>query len=207
MPDIFVTLNQYLTFYPLVAFIALLLAGLNVPISEDLIIITGALLCHEEPSLLPSCLAALYAGTIISDFMSYWLGVQVKKGAVKIRFAARAFSPKNIDKMRYYLNRYGIFTFIVCRFIPFGVRNTLFMTSGILGLRIRMFALYDITAAAISVNTLFFLVYRFGEDIKKPVKIAGIILFALLVSGLTALLFRCISRKYRAWRSKPKGHA
>ena len=192
MPNIFALLSQYIAFFPLVAVISLLLAGLNLPISEDLIIITGALLSHKKPDLLVYNLLALYIGVIASDFFVYWVGTKVRKGAVRSKFFKRLVPEKALGRMHHYLDKYGIFTFIICRFIPFGIRNTLFFTSGLFNLRFRLFCIYDIVAAAISVNTLFFLVFYFGDTVRKPIKIAGIILFIALVSGIVSLLIRCL---------------
>jgi len=200
--DIFSSLSQYIHFFPLVAVISLLLAGLNIPVSEDLVIITGALLNQEvvqtqvkgaRGMLLPSLLA-IYAGVIISDFMSYYLGTLIRKGVFKAKFADSMFSPKNLERFHRHLNRHGSLTFIVCRFIPFGIRNTLFMTSGFLGLPLRRFALYDIPAAIISVNTLFFLVYYFGDEVQNPIRVAGIILFVLLAIAVVFLVIRFLMR-------------
>jgi membrane protein DedA with SNARE-associated domain len=195
MSGFFTFLYQHIDFFPLAALICLILAGLNIPISEDLIIITGALVSRVNGSLLVPSLLAIYAGVIISDFLVYLIGTWVRKGTIKRKFAARILSLKLAERIRRYLDKFGIFTFIVCRFIPFGVRNTLFMTSGLFGLPFRLFALYDIIAVAISTNVLFFLVYRFGEDIKKPMKAVGIILFAFFVSGILALLARFIYQR------------
>ncbi|MDR1898841.1 MAG: DedA family protein [Treponema sp.] len=197
MSGFFTFLNQYIEFFPLAAFICLILAGLNIPISEDLIIIAGALVSQADDSLLVPTLLAIYVGVILSDFLVYFIGTRVRKGAVKNKFAARILSLKLLERIRYCLDKFGVFTFIVCRFIPFGVRNTLFMSSGLFGLPFRLFALYDIIAVAISTNVLFFLVYHFGEEMKKPIKAAGIILFIFLVSGILALIVRFIHR----WRS------
>ena len=192
MPDFFAILNQYIDYFPLVAFLGLLLAGLNLPVSEDLIIITGAILCHKKPSIMPATLVSIYIGVILTDFFVYWVGTKVRKGTGKIKFFARMIPEKAMDKMHDNLNKYGIFTFVVCRFIPFGVRNTLFFTSGFFNLRLRLFILFDVIAAMISVNTLFFLTYRFGEGVRKPIKIAGIILFIALVSCIISLVVRFI---------------
>jgi len=100
--------------------------------------------------------------------------------------------------MKYFLDKYGIFTFIVGRFIPFGVRNTMFFSAGFFQLKFKLFIVYDIVAAMISVNTLFFITYRFGEAAKKPFKIAGIILFVALVSGLISMIIRFIIK----WRRR-----
>jgi membrane protein DedA with SNARE-associated domain len=190
MTGILGTLSQYIDFFPLLALVCLLLAGLNVPMSEDLIIITGAILSRKDPSILCSTLAAIYTGVIVSDFMVYWIGTRIRKGVSKSRAVTKVLTKKRFETLRYYLGKFGIFTFIVCRFIPFGVRNSLFMVSGIVKLRLRVFSLYDIVAAAISTNTLFFLVYFLGEEIEKPFKIAGIILFILLVCGLGFIIVR-----------------
>jgi len=199
---IFSSLCQYIQFYPLVAVVSLLLAGINIPISEDLVIITGALLNQEmvqthvkgaRGMLIPSLLA-IYAGVIISDFVSYYLGTLIRKGVFKAKFADSVFSPKNLERFHRHLDKHGLLTFIVCRFIPFGVRNTLFMTSGFLELPLRRFALYDIPAALISTNTLFFLVYYFGDEVQNPIQAAGIILFVLLTIAVAFLVIRFLTR-------------
>ena len=196
MPDFFDLIHQYIGFFPLAAFIALLLAGINIPISEDLVIITGALVCHEDKSLLIPTFAAIYCAVVIGDFACYWLGTRLRNGFKNSRFIVLLFSPKHIERMGRYLKRYGIFTFIVCRFIPFGVRNTLFLSSGFLSLPLRRFALYDIPAATISISTLFFLVYYFGEMIKKPIKVVGVILFAMILLAVVLGIIRIV----RQWR-------
>jgi membrane protein DedA with SNARE-associated domain len=192
MHDIFARISQYAEYYPLIAFVALMLAGLSVPISEDLIIITGALLCQGKPSMLVPIFVATYTGVVISDYFPYLLGIYIRKGTIKSNFIGRLFSPKRIVRIHRYLDRYGIFAFIVGRFIPFGVRNTMFLSSGLFGLRLRRFALYDTTAATISVSALFFLAYRFGEAVEKPFQAVGIVLFILLLSLLIFVVIRII---------------
>ena len=181
----------------------MLLAGINLPISEDLIIITGALLSHKEPDLLVYNLIAIYIGVISTDFFVYWVGTRVRSGASKTGFFARLVPEKTLNRMRYFLDKYGIFTFIVGRFIPFGVRNTMFFSSGFFQLRFRLFVIYDLVAAMTSINTLFFLTYHFGEAAKKPLKIAGVILFVALVSGLISLIIRSTIKWRRRRAAKP----
>ncbi|MDR1429897.1 MAG: phosphatidylserine decarboxylase [Spirochaetaceae bacterium] len=191
----FASLVNYVRFFPAAALAGLLLAGLNVPISEDLVIITGALVSRGAPGLLVPSLLAIYAGVVISDFISFFIGTLIRKGVVKAKFATALLSPKKLDKVRRLLDKNGFLTFIVCRFIPLGVRNTLFMASGFLALPVRRFAVYDIIAAAISVNTLFFLVYCFGEDVENPFRIAGLLLFALLCIAALAFAIRFIVKR------------
>jgi membrane-associated protein len=190
MPDFFAFLSGYINYYPLAALVCLLLAGCSIPISEDLIIITGAILSEEEPFLLAPNLIAIFIGVIASDFLMYRIGAWVRKGTAKSGYFSALVPERAMEKMHEKLDKYGVFTFIVCRFIPFGVRNTLFFTSGFFNMRLRVFALYDIIAALISVNALFFLAYFLGDDVKRPLKIAGVVLFILLVSGVIMLFVR-----------------
>ena len=200
MLNIFELLGNYIEYFPLIAFFGLVLAGCNLPISEDLIIITAALLSLEKPSILLPSLIAIYAGVVSTDFFMYWVGTKVRNGASKWGFFIKLVPEKALEKMQYYLNKYGIFTFIAGRFIPFGFRNTMFFTSGFIKLKFRRFVVYDIVAAGISINTLFFLTHEFGENAKRPLKIAGIILFAVAVSSIIAIIIRLVV----LWHKKKK---
>jgi membrane-associated protein len=206
MSDIIAWISQYTEFYPLVAIILLLLASLSIPLSEDLIIITGALLCRGDPSMLIPTFAALYCGVIMSDYIPYTMGKYIRKGTLKSNFFTRLFSQRRLDKMHHYLEKFGIFTFIVGRFIPFGVRNTLFFSSGFIGLRLRRFAVYDITAATISVTTLFSLVYIFGDEIEKPFHAVGKILFLMVLSTVVFIAIRIIRSIIYSWKEAHNSH-
>ena len=192
MPDILVLLSDHVKFFPLVAFGGLILGGLSLPVSEDLIIITGALLSHEMPGIMGYNLISIYLGVICTDYLMYFIGRRVRSGAAKTGVFSRIVPEKALSKMQYFLGKYGIFTFIVCRFIPFGVRNILCITAGFSKLKLNFFAIYQFIASMISINTLFFLTYRFGEGIKRPLKLAGIILFIFFLSAIISLIIRLI---------------
>ena len=198
MTEILCGLGQYISYFPLVVFIALLLAGLNIPISEDILIITSAILAQSNKELLIPLYIALYAGIVISDHMVYWEGRLINKGVLKIKFIATVLDESKLSSVRNHLNKYGILTYIVCRFIPFGVRNTLFMASGILNMRYRDFILYDTVAATLSSFTMYTLFYHLGAAVEKPVKVVGTILFIVLLFVLSVIT----SRLFMLWRKK-----
>jgi membrane protein DedA with SNARE-associated domain len=179
-----------------------LLASLNLPISEDLIIITGAILSHEDSSNLFHNLAAIYFGVVLSDFLAYWVGTRVRKGAAKASVFTKVVPESAMNKMHHYLDKYGIFTFIVGRFIPFGVRNTLCFSSGFFDLRLRRFIVYDIVSSLISVNTLFFLVYEFGEAVERRIETAGLILFIAFALAIISFIVSLIVKWRRSKTAK-----
>jgi membrane protein DedA with SNARE-associated domain len=185
--NFFAAISSYIQFFPLAAFVCLMLAGLNLPISEDLIIIAGSQVCRTNHKLLVPSLIAIYAGIVLSDVVSFFIGRQIGRGAQKFKRFRKALPISRVEKVRYYLEKYGIGTFIVCRFIPFGVRNALFLSSGFLNMKLKRFVLYDFPAAIISMNTLFWLTFFLGRAIMgtvKNVRIVMVIILALVVIGL-----------------------
>ncbi len=195
MHQIMESINLYITYAPLAAFIMLILAGLNLPFSEDLIIITSALLARTNNEILLNLYIALLADAIISDHMAYWIGNRIGHGLRK-KNLDKFLTPARLDTVHHYVKKYGIFSFIVCRFIPFGVRNTLFISAGIMRMRYALFTLFDTIAALISVTTLYFLFYHLGSAIERPFHIIGIILFILLLTLITMGGLKL----YRLWK-------
>lgn len=180
-------ISTYVHFWPLVCFCALLLAGFNIPISEDVMIIMSALISIQDPIWLIPNYIGLYAGIYASDLISYWFGRFVGNGVIKINFVARKLTPRRIQKITHQLDKHGFLTFIITRFIPFGARNTLFMTSGMIRFNFPKFMLFDGIAAVVSSSTLYFLVFFIGEAAAEFLQVIGYILFVLLVIGLTVM--------------------
>ena len=192
--SLFEYLRNLIYYYPIFAFVALLLAGLNIPLSEDVIIIGGALIAQADDSLILPCILALYLGVAMSDSISYFLGLLAARGTIKIKAIKKVLNNRYTSKLQSNLDRHGILTFIICRFIPFGIRNTLFMSSGFFGLKYKRFLLFDIISSFISVNTLFWLVFIFGETAEKPLHIAGLALLAVLAFFVIAALVRLLKK-------------
>jgi len=135
---------------------------------------------------------AIYVGVVIGDHISYWIGYNLGHKIKKFKWFAKRLSDKKISIIQKYLNKYGIFTYIVCRFIPFGIRNTLFMSSGFSRMNYKLFTIYDLIAATINTSTLYFLVYFLGRSAEKPFKVAGIVLFILLFITLITIILKFV---------------
>ena len=99
-----------------------MLAGLNFPISEDLlIIISGVLASTVVPENTWKLFLAVVLGAYLSDWIPYWLGRCFGPNLWKLRWFSRMIKPERLDQVRDYYSRYGILTLLVGRFIPFGV--------------------------------------------------------------------------------------
>ena len=182
-------IGQYISYFPLVIFISLLLGGFNLPISEDIIVITAALLCKQEKASIPAFYAALYFGAVISDYLVYFWGWLLRRGRISGIFFSKLINETTIDRISNALERHGFLTFLCGRFIPFGVRNIIAMTSSFVGFPFYKFALFDAVAAACNISALFWLVYFLGLRGGHFMKVIGIVLFLLFV-GLSIYILR-----------------
>lgn len=181
-------IGNYVSYFPLVIFIGLFLGGLNLPISEDVLVIMSAVICQNEKASIPIFLLALYFGAVLSDYMVYFWGRMIRKGTVSIKFFSKIINEKNTSRLLLALQRYGIFTYIVTRFIPFGIRNAVSMTSGFVKYPFYKFAIYDFIAALCNISVLFFFVYFFGTKGSNIVKTIGIVFFVLFLAVIAYLL-------------------
>lgn len=153
-----------------IIFILLMLAGLNVPISEDFLLLTGGAIastCIPDHAL--RLFIWIYFGCWISAWEAYWIGRLLGPKLYTIRWFSHVITPGRIEKLHHYYEKFGIFTFIMGRFIPGGVRNALFMSSGLGKMPFLKFILRDGFACMISTTTIFSLGYYFGQNYRTIV--------------------------------------
>jgi membrane protein DedA with SNARE-associated domain len=167
-----------------IIFGALLLAGFNIPVSEDGMLFISGVLASHYPDHLVRLFIAVYMGAYLSDLICYTLGLKVGPKLFEIKFFANMVPPERIDKIHNFYERYGIVTLLVGRFIPFGVRNGLFLTAGLGKMDFKKFALADLLACTISTVVFFTLYYHFGNSIIEYVKQGNIVLFGLVAIGI-----------------------
>lgn len=186
--------NAHIDYAPWIICGLLLLAGLNIPVSEDLMNFTTGFLASQNPDKVVPLYLGLIAGAYFSDLISYCLGRFVGPGLFRIKWFSKMVTMDRLDQVNHFFNRYGMMTLIIGRFIP-GIRNPLFMSCGLSRMNAAKFALADFIATLLSVTSYFYLYYTFGEAIKDTIQKANAIIFGLF--AVTAIGF-FIWKKYRA---------
>ncbi|RLA20489.1 MAG: DedA family protein, partial [Gammaproteobacteria bacterium] len=76
-----------------IIFGALLLAGLNIPVSEDAMLFIAAILASSHPEYLIHLFLGVYLGAYFSDLICYGLGRKVGPKLFKIKFFAGMVPP------------------------------------------------------------------------------------------------------------------
>jgi membrane protein DedA with SNARE-associated domain len=154
-----------------ISFGLLVLAGLNLPVSEDLVfIVSSSIAATMVPENSAIIFIACFLGAYTSDIMAYGIGrfaagnLLKNESLKKLPLISSLFSEKKLESLRGYFNRYGTKTLFFGRFIPFGIRNILFMTSGLIRMDIRKFMLVDFAALACTSTVLYSLGYSLGQN-------------------------------------------
>ena len=173
-----------------IIFGVLLLAGLNIPVSEDAMLFISAILASQNPEYLMQLFIGVYLGAYFSDLICYSLGRMIGPKLFEIRFFANMVPPERITKISTYYEKYGVVTLILGRFIPFGVRNALFLTAGLGKMNFIKFALSDLLACTISSVSFFSLYYFYGESVIAYIKQGNMLLFSLVLVLLCVFWFR-----------------
>lgn len=146
-------------------FVLLLLAGVNIPVSEDLILILGGVIVSVcVPDHYTIMFIFLYLGCIISAYEAYWLGHHYGHKLYETPGFRHIVTRERIHRLKTFMERYGLLTFVVGRFIPGGMRNAIFITSGMARMPFPVFVFRDGIAALISTFVLFQLGYIFGRS-------------------------------------------
>jgi membrane-associated protein len=146
-------------------FTALILAGFNVPVCSDLMILLAAVLAA---TVVPETLWLLYGSVLVGCYLSamcaYWLGRLLGPALGKSIFFRKLINPLRLAKIRQFYEKYGLWTLIVGRFIPFGARNCIFMSSGMSKLSFGKFILKDALACTIWCSTAFYFFFTLGKN-------------------------------------------
>lgn len=175
----------------LIIFSLLMLAGLNVPISEDVcLLVGGALAATCVPDHTLRMYLWIYFGCWMSASEAYWIGRLLGPKLYDIRWFNRILTPKRIATLHHYYEKFGIFTFIIGRFIPGGARNALFMTAGLGKMHYLKFVLRDGFACLISSAVIFSLGYSFGQN--YPLLIHYFKTYNLIALAVFGVLALCV---------------
>ncbi len=190
MENIIEFINIHVAWAPLIIFGLLILAGFNLPVSEDLMLFTSAVLAANNPQYLFPLLLGVFAGAYLSDLIAYWLGRTLGPKLWNIKLFAKMVSTDKITMISNYYDKYGVLTLIFGRFIPFGVRNALFISAGLGKMNFFKFSMSDLLACIISTAVYFPLYYFYGESVIHYIKQGNIIIFTLATIILITILIR-----------------
>jgi membrane-associated protein len=180
-------LEKWGSFAPYIIFLLALLAGLNFPISIDILVTITAIIAAKY---LPEKTYLLFSLFTLGCIFSAWLSYSVGRTFTKF------IKKEKSEKIANYIKKFGFLVFLVCRFVPFGIRNALFMTSGFSKFPFKKFAIYDAISCTIWSTIFFSLIYNLGTNFEivlgyfKKFNLIIIALFSILILVFAVFLWK-----------------
>lgn len=195
MEQLFSTICDHAEWAPEILFLLLLIAGLNIPISEDIILITGGAitaLCIPEHHL--KMYIFIFLGCWMSAWECYAIGRFFGPALYNIKWFNHWINPTTVASVNEKIDKYKYLTFIVIRFIPGGIRNTLFLTCGLGKMPFKTFIFRDGIAAFISSFVIFHLGFEFAAHYDEIIQTVHqyqyyfLLFWILAIVGLVSVL-------------------
>jgi membrane protein DedA with SNARE-associated domain len=141
-------------FYPIFG-LALLLAGLCMPISADLVLLTAGYLAYSGQAdygvLIPVAILAILGG----DTMMFGIGRKFGRRVLGVWPFRKVFTPERVARTEAGFRDQGYRVVFLARFMP-GIRTVFMFTSGTLGLQYWKFIAYDFAGALIVIPATLF---------------------------------------------------
>jgi len=196
MDQIYFFIFKHSSFAPFFIFLLFLLAGMNIPISIDILVIIASVIAAK---ILPDKLFYLYfsclCGCYFSGWVAYWIGRLAGRKILTTSLGKKLFPEKKMEQLLCFYKRYGFTTLLIGRFIPFGVRNGIFMSSGVSKASFKTFALRDLFPCLLWSSVTFFSFYKLADSydlLIKYLKIINIIIFSTF--AVAVIFFICYKR-------------
>lgn len=188
----------------ILVFLILLACGLGVPIPEDITLFCAGVLAYYGNANVYLMIVVSFWGVMIGDSIIFLLGAKYGRMLTRRWFFAKFLPEERLEVGRKKFKKWGNKLIFAARFMP-GLRAPVFFTAGTLHVPFRVFFFYDGLAAMLSVPTIVYLVYHFGDElemiVKKIKKVQTGVL--LVIFGIIVILAIHWYIGYRRSKSRP----
>ena len=144
----------------------LFIAGLGVPIPEELPILSAGVLAHEGLARWWIALPVCFAGVIAGDAVLYWVGHHWGERILDWWIVRRVLSREREERLKGAYRRHGVKIVFTARHVM-GVRAAAFLTAGISRVPFWKFLACDAAAALVSVPLAFGAAFLFTDQIRE----------------------------------------
>jgi membrane-associated protein len=158
---------------------------------DSLLFVVGAL-CGLGLMNLPLTLALLVAAAVLGNQTNYAIGRHVGPRVFQWQ-NSRIFNKAAFDRTHAFYEKYGGFTLIAGRFMPF-VRTFAPFVAGVAQMSRSRFTLFDVTGAVLWIGSLTIAGYLFGNIPWVQQHLSKIIWAMILIPGLVIL--------FGAWKAR-----
>jgi membrane protein DedA with SNARE-associated domain len=170
-------------------FFGVMLENSGLPIPGETILLLAGFFAAQGHFSVPMVMLIAATGAVVGDNIGFAIGHHYGRGILE-RFGRFVFlTPRRLDHITNYFDRYGNKTILVARFIT-GLRVFAAVLAGASNMRWRTFLVYNVAGAVLWSVVITTLGYLFGQSWPLLVKWVGrsglFLLVALVVIGVIA---------------------
>ena len=147
-------------------FLILFIAGLGVPIPEELPIVTGGVLSNQMVLRWWIALPVCIVGVLVGDVVLYWAGHHWGEHVLAWRPVRWVLTPAREEQLKTAYRTHGVKIVFTARHVM-GLRAAAFLTAGIARIPFWKFLAVDGAAALVSVPFGFFLAFLFADQVEQ----------------------------------------
>jgi membrane protein DedA with SNARE-associated domain len=147
-------------------FLVLFVAGLGVPIPEEMPIVLSGVLAHEGVVRWWLALVVCLLGVLAGDVTLYWIGRHWGERVLAWRPVRAVMSREREEALKAAYSRHGVKIVFTARHVM-GLRAAAFLTAGIARVPFGRFLLADAAAAMLGVPLGFGLAFFFTDEIEQ----------------------------------------
>ena len=136
-------------FGAITVFVAFLVSGIGLHLSEDLILIPAGWLSANDPKFFWELAAAAYAGIVLGDLGWFLLCRTFGARLLQSKFFKRMFHPRRLLEVKHQIDQRGVLVLIAARFIP-GTRTPVITMCGVLHMATWKFILVEAVCVLIT---------------------------------------------------------
>lgn len=173
-------------------FAALVAAGMGMPLPEDIVFISGAILAQRGVTDLRVTVAVLACGVFVGDTVLFFLARRIGPAIYERKFVKRVMPPDRRAWFEDKIRRYGMLVVFCARHVA-GLRGAIFAISAIHGISYPRFIIADMLALVVSLPLFMALGWYFSTSIDTALSHAAtaeqwVMIGIVSVLGLIALV-------------------
>ena len=182
-------------------FAALVAAGMGVPLPEDIVFISGAILAQRGTTDLGLTCAVLAAGVFVGDTVLYTLARRIGPAIYERKFIKRVMPPERRAWFEEQIHKHGSLVVFCARHVA-GLRGAIFAISAIHGISYPRFIIADMLALAISLPLWMLLGWLFSSSIDEALHHAATAEHWVMFGIVAVVVVVAIVHGVRTWMKR-----
>jgi membrane protein DedA with SNARE-associated domain len=147
-------------------FLVLFVAGLGVPLPEEVPIVAAGVLSHQGALRWWLALPVCVVGVVAGDVVLYWVGHHWGERILGWRVVRWVLSPAREEQLKAAYRNHGAKIVLTTRHVT-GLRTAAFLTAGIARLPFWTFLAVDAAAVLVGVPASFGLAFLFADQVEQ----------------------------------------